>query len=305
MHVVNIENLDLNLLVALDALLDERHVSRAAHRLGLSQPAVSHALRRLREAFGDELLVRTKEGLTLTTRAEGLAAPLRAALDNLQAAVGANQLFTPGTSQRVFSLGTSDYAELVLLPPLLRKTARAAPQVDLWVRRYDNFESRLQQGELDLALTVNPRAEAGLRSRILFRDRFVVIMRKGHPLAKKKLTVAAYANAAHAFIAPGGTRGGVVDTALAKLGRERRVAVAVPHFLVAPYIVAETDLLLTVAERIARACAKHLPIRIVEAPLTLPDFGIAMLWHERTAGDPGHQWLRQQLVEIAAKREST
>ena len=303
MHSMNIAKLDLNLLVALDALLAERHVSRAAHRLGLSQPAMSHALRRLREAFADPLLVRTKDGLAPTLQAEALAAPLRAALESLQAAISQQQLFTAATSQRSFSLGTSDYAEFVLLPPLLKLTARIAPRVDLWVRRYDNFEARLQQGEIDLALGVNPRPDAGIRSRVLFRDRFVVIMRRNHPLAKnKKLSLSAFASASHAFIAPGGTRGGAVDTALATVGRERRIAIGVPHFLVAPYIVAETDLLLTVGERIARAYAKHLPLRIIEAPLALPDFAVAMIWHERTETDAGHQWLRQRFVETIAKR---
>jgi DNA-binding transcriptional LysR family regulator len=292
---------DLNQLRVLDALLTERSVTAAARRLNLSQPAVSHALARLRLRFEDPLLVRTGRGMALTSRAEALAPGLRAALARLDAVLSDRPDWDPATARRTFSIATADYGELAVLPALLPRLAALAPNVDLWVQR-PTFPEATQVDDVDLVLTV-PRgdeAPAGVRSRALLRERFVVVMHRDHPLAAG-MTVEQYAAARHAFIAPRGSPGGVVDAALARRGLTRHVALTVPHFLVIPHIIARTDLIVTLAERVAGAFA-HLPIVAVPPPLDLPGFTIMMTWREAVDADPGHAWLRRLLVEVCATR---
>lgn len=292
---------DLNQLRTLDALLTERSVTGAARRLGLTQPALSHALARLRETLHDPLLVRSGRGMALTPRAEALAPKLRIALRDLEDAVRTELPFDPGTARRSFRVAAADYAELVLLPKLVPRLEREAPGVDLWLRRPMDDLSGLADSDTDVVVgpVRSPDLVAGVRSRALFRERFVVIMRADHPLMQAPLTVEAYAAARHAFIAPRGGPGGVVDDALEKLGLSRRVALAIPHFLVAPYVVAGSDLVLTLAERVARSFAAHLPLAIVEPPLPLPGFTISLMWHERHHADLGHTWLRSILADVA------
>lgn len=292
---------DLNQLRALDALLTERSVTGAARRLGLTQPAMSHALSRLRETLGDPLLVRSGRGMALTPRAEALAPRLRLALRGLEDAVRAELPFDPASARRSFRVAAADYAELVLLPALIPRLEREAPGVDLWMRRPVDELEALVDSDTDLVVGLLRPGEqaAGIKHRALFRERFVVILRADHPLASGPLTLEAYAAAKHAFIAPRGGPGGVVDDALAKVGLSRRVALAIPHFLVAPYVVAGSDLVLTLAERVARAFAQHLPLVIVEPPLPLPEFTMSLMWHERMDADLGHIWLRNLLVEVA------
>lgn len=287
-------------LVALNALLEERSVSRAARRLGVTQSAMSHALARLRERFDDPLFVRAGHGLVPTARAEAMAPRLSLGLSELERAVTEAEPWSPLSAKRSFRLDITDYGELLLLPPLLARLAREAPGVDLRVTRAGDGSEALTRGDVELMVGVLGAGQpAGLRGRALFRDRFVCVMREGHPLADQPLTVERFAEARHALIAPRGTPGGIVDTALAKLGLERRVALTVPHFLAAPYIVAGSDLVLTLAERVARALAAHLPLLIVEPPLDLPTFTTSLFWHERLDLDPGHQWMRGLLVEVA------
>lgn len=291
---------DLNQLRALEALLDTQSVTEAARRLGLSQPAMSHALARLRERFEDPLLVRAGGGLVLTARAAAMAEPLRRALRALDQAVAVSE-WDPVRSKRMFHLDTVDYGELVLLPPLLSRVRATAPGVDLWLHREGLAPPRLASGELDLGIGVL-RAEdsvAGLRSRALFRERFVVLTRRGHPLLEAGLTPRGYADAPHALIAPRGRLGGVVDTILEKHGLRRRIALVVPHFLAAPYALLDSDLVLTLPERVARAVTTHLPLVVCDPPVDIPGFTMSMVWHERVDADPSHRWLRALLVEIA------
>jgi DNA-binding transcriptional LysR family regulator len=290
---------DLNQLRVLDALLTERSVTRAARRLGLTQPAVSHALARLRLRFGDPLLVRAGRGLALTARAEALALRLRAAIQGLDALLADRPSFDPATARRTFRLTTADYGELAVLPSVMPRLMQQAPGVDLWVQRpmEDEFAA-VEQVDLAVIVPRGQDAPSSLRSRALLRERFVCVMRRGHPLAGG-MTVEQFAAASHAFVAPRGSPGGVVDDALGRLGLRRRVALALPHFLVIPHIIATTDLIVTLAERVAVAFA-HLPIEITAPPLELPGFTVAMMWHERLDADPGHRWLRSLIAEVCA-----
>ena len=308
MNEVHLGAFDLNLLVALDALLAERSVTRAAGRIGITQSAASHALSRLRKLTGDELLVRGRDGMVPTIRAEAMRAPLRRALEQITGTLSSPGAFDPKTARMRVFIGASDYAELVLLPGIMARLVREAPGVELRVLTPgQDPASELAAGKLDFVLMPLPSGDEsqGIRGRQLFRDRFVCIARRGHPLAKTKtLSLSSFAGAAHALISPWGTDGGYVDDALARLGLHRKVAIAVPHFLVAPHLVASSDLLLTVAERIAKVVVGQLGLVVLAPPkeLGLTGFTLSILWHERTHDDPARRWLRGVIIAEASER---
>ncbi len=301
MHRANLDGVDLNLLRVLDALLTERHVTRASKRLGLSQPATSHALARLRALLGDPLFVRTPRGLAPTARASQLAGPLRAALAALEQAVAGGGSFDPATARRTFTLATADYGAFVIVPRLVERVQREAPGVDLWVRalRDDPFE-QLALGDVDVVvgplMAVAPRAS--IHARPLYEERFVCMVRKDHPRVKRSLDLDTWAALPHAFVAPRGTPGGVVDEALASAGRSRRVVLAVPHFLVAPHVVAGSDLVLTIGARVAAPFVEMLPVKVFPPPVALPGFKVSLAWHERAHHDAAQRWLRAMIVEM-------
>lgn len=296
---------DLNLLRVLDVVLAERHVTRAAARLGLTQSAASHALARLRTQLDDPLLVRgPRGGLVPTARAEALQPVVAHALAEL-AAVWRGGGFTPATARRTFHVAAGDYAELVLLPALAARLARVAPGVDLFVRAVpDDIAGALAAGAVDVVLApARPRdLTGGCFQRALFDETFVCAVRDGHPQARGRLTLDRFCALDHLLIAPRGTAGGFVDDALAALGRRRRVAVAVPHFLVAPPVLGATDLIATVPRRIAAAFAPMIALAVRPPPIALTGFTIHLLWHERAGADPAQRWLRDQIAAVAASR---
>jgi DNA-binding transcriptional LysR family regulator len=305
MHDVHLGSIDLNLLVALDALLAERNVTRAAARVGITQSAMSHTLARLRGLTGDELLVRGPTGMTPTLRADAIATPVRRALDEIARALSPPRPFDPASAQLRVVIGTTDYVELLLLPHVVARLAREAPGVELRVRSLrDELHGPLASGAIDLGIGLlrPPDERPGVYARKLFDERFVCVVRRRHPLAGKKLTLARFAAASHALIAPRGLEGGYVDDALARLGLRRRVAIAVPHFLIAPHIVAASDLVLTLAGRVADLLAKPLDLAVLAPPreLDLAPFTMSAAWHERTHEDPGQRWVRELIVSEAA-----
>jgi DNA-binding transcriptional LysR family regulator len=264
---------------------------------------MSHALGRLRALTGDALLVRVNNAMVPTARAEALGPPIRRALEEVERALAPPPKFDPKTAARRFVVGTSDYAELVLLPRLVARLAEDAPGIDLRILTLeDDVAGALASGAIDLAVAPlrGEDEAASIFGRRLFDERFVCVVRKGHPLAKKKLTLARFAEASHALIAPRGTEGGIIDDALERLGMKRRVAVMVPHFLVAPYIVETTDLVLTLASRVAAAVAGPLGLEVLALPpeLRVDGFAISALWHERTHNDPAQRWLREAFVAV-------
>jgi DNA-binding transcriptional LysR family regulator len=311
MNDVHLGTFDLNLLLALDALLTERSVTRAAAHIGITQSAASHALARLRKLTGDALLVRGRDGMVPTLRAEAMGAPLRRALEDIRGTLSPPRAFDPKTARLRVFIGTSDYAELVLLPGVMARLGREAPGVELRVVALrDEPGADLASGKLDVVLMPPLPSEEGpsIRRRQILEERFVCVARREHPLAKKKaLTLSRFAAASHALISPWGMEGGFVDDALARLGLKRRVTVALPHAMVAPHIIAASDLLLTMAERVARVLAPPLDLVVIEPPpeLLLTGFTISMLWHERTHSDPARRWLRDVIVTEATKRSRT
>jgi DNA-binding transcriptional LysR family regulator len=305
MHSVHdaLTGIDLNLVVALDALLGERHVTRAAERLGITQPAASHALARLRELFGDPLLVRGPRGAMVPSAlATRLAPQIRKVLEDL-AGVLRGETFDPATARRTFRLGASDYVELVMLPRLAARLARIAPGVDLWVHTFEDWgDAELASGKVDCVIAP-PRKTArtsGMFEKILLHEDFTCVMRAGHPLAGARLTLPRYCDAQHLMVAPRGTPGSFVDDALAAAGRSRRVALAVPHFLVVPYVIAASDLIATLASRIAALFAATLDLVTVAPPVEVPRFAMALAWHERNHHDPAQRWFRDQLAAVTA-----
>jgi DNA-binding transcriptional LysR family regulator len=300
MSDVRLGDVDLNLLVALDALLEESHVTQAAQRVGLSQSAMSHALRRLRLLFDDPLLVRGRGGMRLTSRALELQDPVRRGLLELQRAIRQPVVFEPSTSTRRFVLVTSDHLQMVMLPQLLSLLKEEAPGVDVAVRPLKPgtpVGEVLRQG-VDLSLWVRQDLGAGLREKKMFDGDFACVVREDHPCIQGSISLEQYVKWPHALISPSGQGGSVVASALEKLGHTRRVALEVPSFLAAPLVVSRSNLLLTAPRGLLAYFAKTLPLQLLEPPVELPEYGIYQVWDERNELDPGHKWFRGLMERV-------
>lgn len=299
MNDIHLSQVDLNLLVALDALLAESSVTRAAMRTGVTQSAMSYSLSRLRLLFHDDILVRSSRGMLPTPRAASLAAPIRRALDDIARAIADRPTFDPAAARMAFTLVTHDYGEFTILPGLLDRLRRDAPGIDVVVRMIaDDVVDVLEQGIADVALAPIRQERSWLCKQDLFEERFVCMLRRGHPATKRKLTLRRFVALPHALVAPRGHLRGPVDDALARLGHRRRIALGLPHFLVVPHVIARSDLCVTVPERVASALAVGLPVVIVESPLPTAGFTMQLGWHERRMHDPAHRWLRGVLADV-------
>jgi len=302
-RLMNVAGFDLNLLKAFDALYAERHVTRAGQRIGLSQSAMSGALSRLREVFDDELFVRSPALMHPTPRADDLAGPIAAAL-RLMRSVLQDDEFDPAIADHIFTIAMTDYAAFVLLPPLLAHLAVQAPRLDVRVRGIfgkDEVIDLLDSGEVNLAVSVPVDATARILTRPLFREGFSCISRPGHPAFAEGGDIKAFAAASHLLVSPEGDRSGLVDRKLATFGLARRVVLSLPQFLVAPFVVADTDLIATLASRVARRfAAANLGITVHEPPIALSDWPLAMMWHRRVDDHPASIWLRDCIAGIAA-----
>jgi DNA-binding transcriptional LysR family regulator len=297
---VDIRNIDLNLLVALDALLAERSVSRAAVRLRLSQPATSALLARLRELFGDPLLLRSARGMLPTPRALELLAPVKQVLDEIETIVQPPAAFDAGRAAHSFTLSASDYVEYALLPRLVDYLEHEAPGVRLGVRSIDLqlVAKQMESGEVDLCITGMQNAPAGLHLRPLYTERLVSVVRRDHPAVGASLTLDEFCSLEHIQVSvPGSGFSTHIDNALAARGRKRHARLTVPHFLLVPEIVARSDMISSLPERLARGYAKQL--RIFDPPVELQKFTVGEMWHERNQRDPAQQWLRDVLAELA------
>jgi DNA-binding transcriptional LysR family regulator len=300
MQQMNLSTVDLNLLVALDALLRTRSTTLASRELALSQSATSHALARLRELFADPLLLRSGRGLVPSALGVELAPRVKQALDSVRLALGHRTRFEPSTSQRVFELGTEDYGSSVIVPRLAQLLARRAPRVDVFVKPNPPLSllgRDLCEVELVLSPLFDPASE--VTSEVLFHERFVCVLRKDHPRARRGLDLDTFCSLGHVLVAPRSeTRHGSVDDALAAIGRTRRIAVTVPHFLAAPLLVTRTDYVLTLMERVARTLRLE-GLMILEPPVALAGMKMAMHWHRRFDADQGHAFLRECLRRVA------
>jgi DNA-binding transcriptional LysR family regulator len=296
---MDIRTVDLNLLVALDALLAERNVTRAAARLNLSQSAMSAALARLRALFGDPLLLRTSGGMLATSKGQELAAPVRLVLTEIGRIVQRPERFDPAATERVFTIAASDYVEYAVLPRLVDFLEARAPRARLAVRPMDFglIGRHLESGEVDLGILGAAFAPPTVRSRPLFVERFVCVARKGHPALAERLTLDEYCALDHVVVAPSGAAfSAPADDAIAALGRRRNVRLSVPHFLLVPEILRRSDMIAVLPERLARGYGER--FRVLELPFELAPFSIVAIWHERTHRDPALAWLRQSIADL-------
>jgi LysR family nod box-dependent transcriptional activator len=301
---MKLTGVDLNLLVALDALIAERSVTRAADRLGLSQPGMSNALARLRKLFGDPLLVR--EGLTLvpTPRAEALRQPVQEALSLIQHALDDRPGFDPATDQATFIVSCSDYSLLMLIGPLVRRLAAEAPGLTIQVLpRAPDAVRLLRDGEADLVIEpVEIMPDAGLPSLRLFADRWLCCVWDGNSEVGDSMTMETYLRLGHLVYS--GVRGhpiSLVDTHLAAAKVPRRIEFTVESFLLAPFLLQGTDLVTVVPERAASHLRRTAAVRFLEPPLRLPSITEMLWWNPRHTLDPAHAWLRARIAEIAAE----
>lgn len=295
----DLRRIDLNLLLTLHALLAERHVSRAALRLHRSQPAVSHALAQLRGIFDDPLLVRREGGLALTSRALELQRPLEDALDQLQGLLHA-PAFDPRRTKRTFRIALSDYGSRVSLPQLTRRVREQAPGIDLAATQASReaMLTQLLDGEIDLALGVFHEFPGELETQTLFEESFVCLADRTTLPARGGLTMAAWLARPHVLVAMRPGSDNEIDQALEALGHTRRVAVTLPHWSIAPELIAGTDLILTVAQTAVAHLRHDRQLRRFAAPFAIPPFLFQAAWHARRDVDPAHRWLREQIADI-------
>ena len=303
MNAIHIEPRDLNLLVVLDAVLTEGSNRAAATRLGVTQSAVSHALARLRHRLKDPLVIPSGGRMVPTPLAESLAPTLRASLEQLGGALRGARGFDPATSQRTFWMSSADLAGMVVLPSLVRELTRVAPGVSVRVRGPgDGKLESLENGTLDVALGIFNNVPSAFRLQALFHEKFVCVARQGHPVTQGRLTLARYLEYGHILVAPVGSNGSMVDAVLEGMGHSRRVVAAVPHFFLAPFLVAQTDLLLMAPERMARLLAPAFRLELLRPPVEVEGFTVSQLWHERMQRDPAHVWLRKAIMDTSRSR---
>jgi len=296
---MNVQDLDLNLLRVFDAVLRDRSVTAAARHLGLTQPAVSNALARLRGSFEDELFVRTPGGMDATPFARELAEPVRQALALLESALAHGPGFDAATSTRAFRFYMSDLGQIEFLPPLVERAQRVAPGVRLEAvtMEVEDISDALAAGALDLAVGFLPGLGPPVRRQPLFRDPYVCLMRADHPAARTRLTKKAFLEASHALVSyKGGHR--VIEEALERAGLARKIALRVPHFTVVPMVLERSDLILILPSRVARVYERQGNFRYLPPPVAIPPADVAAHWHERFERDPGNRWLRDTILEL-------
>jgi len=297
---VDIRAVDLNLLKAFDALMSERAVTRAAGRIGLSQPAMSHALSRLRALFADDLFVRTPNRMEPTARAREIAPLVSAAIEHIEAALNLSVGFDPAKSAGIFTAGMAEYAEVALVGRLAESFARQAPKATLRLTPVTGAEAaeQLDSGAIDVAASHLRALPAHLASMVLLRDPFVLIARRGHPLAAEPLSIEGYAALDHVLVSPRGDTTGAVDRALKDFGLKRRIALLVATYLALPSVLAASDLVATVPRRTARQIAAIAEIEIMPLAIDLSVL-VSMAWHRRAASEPAQIWFRSLLIEAA------
>nr|WP_198984318.1 LysR family transcriptional regulator [Herbaspirillum sp. ASV7] len=301
MKKTDLRTLDLNLLKALAALLDERNVTRAAARLGVTQPAMSGILTRLRENFDDPLFVRAQRGILPTPRALELQQPLQRILGEIDGLLHP-AVFDPATATLDYTIAATDYALRAIAVPFLTALKQHAPHVRVALASVEDgpLQERLERGEVDLALTTPEATPPGLHARTLFEEHYVCALRAGHPAARgRRLSLRQFCALDHALVSYAGDPfHGVTDDALAQLGLQRRVSLSVKRFLVLPDILRATDMVAVVPQRLVNGVEG---LKLLAPPLPIPGFTKIAAWHERGHRDPAQRWLRQLLFASCAR----
>lgn len=300
MHEINLAGVDLNLLVLFDALMMERNVTRAASRVGLTQPAASHALARLRSLFKDPLFVRTPKGMAPTALAVEAAGPIRSALDQIRDVLTSDQAFDSAQSDRIFTIGLSDYAAFLLLPGLLERIESRAPKVRLIARNTNHVSglSMIDAGDVELIIGNFPDPPQHMSEDFLCMEEFVCAGRRDHPDFVDNLNIETYLGLRHLHVSLKGEPQGYLDDIIRSRGFHRNVVVTVGHFLIAPFLLASTDAIATEPRRILEPLGKLLNLKLMRPPIDIPPFKVTQIWHKRYDTDQGHKWLRNLAKEI-------
>jgi DNA-binding transcriptional LysR family regulator len=299
---MELRELDLNLLLVFNQLLLDRSVSKAADKLGSTQPAVSNALKRLRTAFNDELFLRTSLGMEPTPYALHLAEPVVYALNALQTAFTTRDSFDPLTSTRNFQLAMTDIGEMYFMPNLMVALSKVAPQVRVSTVRPNagNLKADMESGTVDLALGLLPNLTTGFFQRRLFRHKYVCVFRKGHPVARSPMTLRQFSALEHVGVIAANTGHSEVDGLLERAGIHRKMKLVVPHFIAVGHILQSTDLISNLPERFAQRCEAPFGLLTSPHPARLPDIAINLFWHAKFNRDPANMWMRQLFVELFA-----
>jgi DNA-binding transcriptional LysR family regulator len=307
MKAIHLSRIDLNLFVVFDAIYTEGGITHAAKRLSLTQPAISHALARLRELFDDPLFMRQGKGMIPTPLARVMIDPVRQSLQGFEATLKRVDRFDPATARKHFTVGMRDVRELTVLPNLLRTVTRAAPFVDISVVRAERkqLEAELATGTLDAAIDVRLALSDEVRRKLINAERLVVIARPGHPTVGRKLDLETYLSQDHILVSSRRRGFGVEDYELSRHGLHRRIRLRCQHYFAACRVVSETDLVLTMAERYARMVNRLFRNRVLPFPLAVPDYDAYLYWHVNAEADPGNQWLRKQLLNAFRERGIT
>jgi len=292
------KRLDLNLLVALDALLAERNVTRAASRLHVSQPALSAQLARLRHIFKDPLLLPAQRGMLPTARALELQEPLRRALDEVRRVMVTGVDFDPTDASLTITIAASDYIQVAVLLEFTLRLRREAPGIRIGIRALDGaaIGSQMERAEVDIALMTADTAPQNLHRRVLFDEHYKAIVRRNHPRIRRTLTLKALAAEDHVIVSPrGGNFSTAIDGALSAVGVTRRVALSAASFLFVPEIIARSDLIAFVPSRLVHNRAERLAV--FESPIKVPGFTMSLVWHDRTHDHPAHVWVRSKIAQ--------
>lgn len=299
--MADLANLDLNLLRVFDAVARERHVTRAAEKLNLSQPAVSNALTRLRAALNDELFLRRPGGVEPTALALSLAGPVAEVLDRLHQTLSVHAPFDPATTERVFTVAFSEYAESVLAPALLEAMGQQAPRALLAIRHADrtNALDLLEAGEAEMAVAVLPDPPALYTRVLLLPEVFVTVMRPDHELATGEMTLERFTRVPHLLHSPNGSRDGALDQPLRAAGFPRRLGAVVAHLGAVPEILARTEMVMTLSSRLAQKLAEAHGLVLRPCPVEIEHLRLSLVFHRRFEADAGHAWLRRLLLAVA------
>ena len=300
---MNVRDIDLNLLVFLDALLRERSVTKAALAMDLSQPAMSNALRRLRKLLGDPVLVRTANGMQPTDRALKLQRPVRNALAQLESAIAPNRAFEPATAERLFTILITDYAASVLMPHVVGVLEQEAPNIALNILSAGSDAiDQIERGEADLLVNRFGKLPANFHQQQLWSDRMACLIRKDHPAlveANGELTLETFLSEKHILITQTGVGLSRIDEVLADSGKSRQISVLTRHYQLPRELVANSNMIVALPARIARYQARHLGLAVLDPPLELPEFHIGMTWGALDHHDVAHRWLRERIIAIA------
>lgn len=308
MKSINLAAIDLNLLVAFEAMLEHRSVTLAAEQLQIGQPAMSAALNRLRVLFEDQLFVRLGRQMQPTLKAQTIAPDILAALQQLRQAIAASQTFQPATSDRTFAIGSSDYTSFVLVPPLLAFSQKVAPSLDFRLLGFekDSAGDLLEQGAIEVALGVFPHPPRQTQCEPLFEERFVGIARHAHPaLSHGTMSLEAFTQLSHALTTLRRDSAGAIDRALHEQKLERRIVLTTPHMLVLPFAIASTDLVAAVPHRVALQLASLCQLTIFELPVQTQPWMVSMLWSTLSDRDEATCWLRDAIKTVCQTLEPT